>query len=77
MREYFASQAVRVTEGTTDSALSGYVVLSDEHDDEVLAAVDLRHLDGDLTAAPGEQGRSRRSSNTSTGRRSPPTTSGR
>ncbi|MFC7069123.1 DICT sensory domain-containing protein [Halobaculum lipolyticum] len=56
LREYFASQAVRVEVGTTDSGLSGYVVLSDEHDDEVLAAVDLRHLDGDVTAAPGEQG---------------------
>lgn len=56
LREYFASQAVRIEVGSTDSGLSGYVVLSDEHDDEVLAAVDLRHLEGDLTVAPGEQG---------------------
>ncbi|QZP38648.1 DICT sensory domain-containing protein [Halobaculum magnesiiphilum] len=55
LREYFDSQAVRIREGTTDSGLSGYVVLSDERDDEVLAAVDLRHLDGDIAVGPGEQ----------------------
>jgi len=55
LREYFSSQAVRIEEGTTDSGLSGYVVLSDEHDDEVLAAVDLRHLEGDVAVGPGEQ----------------------
>ena len=55
LREYFASQTVRIDVGTTDSSLSGYAVLSDEDDDEVLAAVDLRHLTGDLTAAPGEE----------------------
>ncbi|SHG84661.1 DICT sensory domain-containing protein [Halobaculum gomorrense] len=55
LREYFASQAVRIEEGTTDSDLSGYVVLSDERDDEVLAAVDLGRLGGDVTVGPGEQ----------------------
>ncbi|PSQ05523.1 histidine kinase [Halobacteriales archaeon QS_6_71_20] len=55
LREYFDSQSVRIEAGTTDSDLSGYAVLSDENDDEVLAAVDLRHLRGDLTAAPGEE----------------------
>ncbi|MFC6794546.1 DICT sensory domain-containing protein [Halobaculum halobium] len=55
LREYFASQAVQIEEGTTDSGLSGYVVLSDDQDDEVLAAVDLRHLDGDIAVGPGEQ----------------------
>ncbi|QZX98661.1 DICT sensory domain-containing protein [Halobaculum rubrum] len=55
LREYFASQAVRIEEGTTDSGLSGYVVLSDEHDDEVLAAVDLRHLRGEVAVGPGER----------------------
>ncbi|WP_348608424.1 DICT sensory domain-containing protein [Halobaculum rarum] len=55
LREYFDSQAVRIAEGTTDSSLSGYVVLSDEHDDEVLAAVDLRHLQGEVAVGPGEQ----------------------
>mgnify|MGYP002762783715 FL=1 len=55
LREYFASQAVRIEQGTTDSGLSGYVVLSDERDDEVLAAVDLRHLEGDVVVGPGEQ----------------------
>ncbi|WP_435062789.1 DICT sensory domain-containing protein [Halobaculum sp. EA56] len=54
LREYFASQAVRIEVGSTDSGLSGYVVLSDEDDDEVLAAVDLRHLEDDLSVAPGE-----------------------
>jgi DICT domain-containing protein len=50
LREYFASQTVEITVGTTDSDLSGYAVLSDsDADDEVLAAVDLRHL-GDPTA---------------------------
>jgi DICT domain-containing protein len=52
LRDYFASQTVEITVGTTDSELSGYAVLSDnDADDEVLAAVDLRHLgdpsDGD------------------------------
>ncbi|UIO99262.1 sensor protein [Halobaculum sp. CBA1158] len=55
LREYFRSQAVRIERGTTDSGLSGYVVLSDEDGDEVLAAVDLRHVEGDLTAGPGEE----------------------
>ena len=55
LREYFATQAVRIEAGTTDSGLSGYVVLSDEHDDEVLAAIDLRHLGGDIAVGPGEE----------------------
>lgn len=49
LREYFASQTVRIEQSTTDSNLSGYAVLSDsDAEDEVLAAVDLRHL-GDPT----------------------------
>jgi DICT domain-containing protein len=51
LREYFESQTVRIEVGTTDSSLSGYAVLSDsDAEDEVLAAVDLRHL-GDPTDA--------------------------
>ncbi|MFB6243402.1 MAG: DICT sensory domain-containing protein [Halobaculum sp.] len=50
LREYFESQTVRIEVGTTDSDLSGYAVLSDsDAEDEVLAAVDLRHF-----GEPGE-----------------------
>ena len=46
LREYFASQQVRVDVGESDDDLAGYAVLSDENDEAVLGAVDLRELDG-------------------------------
>ncbi|ESP88613.1 DICT sensory domain-containing protein [Candidatus Halobonum tyrrellensis] len=56
LREYFASQQVRIEVGESDSDLSGYAVLSDEDDHAVLAAVDLRDLEGaaEATAGVGE-----------------------
>ena len=57
LRDYFASQQVRIEVGESDGALSGYAVLSDEVDDLVLAAVDLRELDGPLVAGVDERRR--------------------
>ena len=54
LREYFASQQVRIEVGESDAELAGYAVLSDENDEAVLGAVDLRDLDGSPTAGPGE-----------------------
>ncbi|WP_313694689.1 DICT sensory domain-containing protein [Halorarum halobium] len=55
LREYVADQQVRVDVAATDSDLSGYAVLSDERGDEVLTAVDLRHLGGDPVGELGAE----------------------
>lgn len=54
LREYFASQQVRIDVGESDSGVAGYAVLSDGNDEAVLGAVDLRDLEGSSTVAPDE-----------------------